>query len=126
MKALGLTVKLEAAPKGKRLIVCGGREYKDRARLFQVLDLLAPSEIAQGEGLGADRLAKEWAEERGIPCARFRALWEVEGRPAGSLRNRRMFQSFEPDGVVAFPGGEGTADMERVTIDGGAWLVKIR
>jgi hypothetical protein len=37
-----------------------------------------------------------------------------------------MFVSFEPDGTVAFPGGTGTADMENVTIDGGAWLVRVR
>ena len=38
----------------------------------------------------------------------------------------RVLPGFEPDGTVAFPGGRGTADMENVTIDGGAWLVRIR
>ncbi len=122
----GLILKLENAPRGARLIVCGGREYADRIRVFEVLDLLAPREIAQGEALGVDSLAKAWATERGVPCARFPALWNVEGKSAGPKRNRRMFAGFEPDGTVAFPGGRGTADMENVTIDGGAWLVRIR
>jgi hypothetical protein len=122
----GLILKLEDAPRGARLIVCGGREYADRGRLFEVLDLLAPSEIAQGEALGADSLAKTWALQRGVPCARFPALWNIEGKSAGPKRNRRMFAGFEPDGTVSFPGGRGTADMENVTIDGGAWLVRIR
>jgi hypothetical protein len=122
----GRILKLEDAPKGARLIVCGGREYADRVVIYTVLDLLAPREIAQGEANGADSLAKAWAAERGVPCARFPALWNIEGKSAGPKRNRRMFAGFEPDGTVSFPGGRGTADMENVTIDGGAWLVRIR
>lgn len=145
--APGLILKLEDAPKGARLIVCGGRMYGhpynsypnaiaededeqrvklEQARLFEVLDFLRPKEIAQGEANGADSLAKTWALQRGVPCARFPALWNIEGKSAGPKRNRRMFNGFEPDGTVAFPGGRGTADMENVTIDGGAWLVRIR
>jgi hypothetical protein len=122
----GLILKLEDAPRGARLIVCGGREYADRECVFKTLDLLAPREIAQGEANGADSLAKAWAAERGVPCARFPALWNIEGKSAGPKRNRRMFTGFEPDGTVSFPGDRGTADMENVTIDGGAWLVRIR
>jgi hypothetical protein len=122
----GRILKLEDAPRSARLIVCGGRDYADRERVFEVLDLLAPVEIAQGEANGADSLAKAWAAKRGVPCARFPALWNVDRKSAGAKRNRRMFAGFEPDGTVAFPGGRGTADMENVTIDGGAWLVRIR
>ncbi len=138
----GRIIRLEDAPKGARLIVCGGRNYghaldvfnardrenahRERTRLFEVLDQLAPREIAQGEAKGADELARKWAEARNVPCARFPALWPVEGKSAGPRRNRRMFAGFEPDGTVAFPGGVGTADMENVTLDGGAWLVRIR
>ena len=123
---LGRIIPLEDAPKGARLIVCGGREYADRVVIYATLDVLAPSEIAQGEANGADSVAKEWAAKRGVPCARFPALWNIEGKSAGPRRNRRMFSGFEPDGTVSFPGGRGTADMENVTIDGGAWLVRIR
>jgi len=123
----GRILKLEDAPKGARLIVCGGREYADRARVFAVLDVLAPREIAQGEADGADSFAKAWAAKNGVPCARFPALWRIDGQyTAGPKRNRRMFANFEPDGTVSFPGGTGTTDMENVTIDGGAWLVRIR
>jgi hypothetical protein len=122
----GRILKLEDAPKGARLIVCGGREYADRVVIYTVLDLLAPREIAQGEANGADSIAKEWAAKRGVPCARFPALWNIEGKSAEPKRNRRMFNGFEPDGTVSFPGGRETVDMENVTIDGGAWLVRIR
>lgn len=144
---IGKIVKLEDAPKGKRLIVCGGRHYgrmldayeseaarkkdekrvaAERAQLFKVLDALQPTEIAEGEARGADTLAREWAESRGVPCSRFPAFWTTEKGAAGPNRNRRMFAGFEPDGTVAFPGGTGTADMENVTLDGGKWLVRVR
>jgi len=118
-------LSLSAAPRRARIIVCGGRDYADRVRLFAVLDALDPVEIAQGDARGADALARDWAADRGVPCARYRALWEMEGKAAGVLRNRRMFDSFAPGGVVSFPGGRGTADMERVALEGRVWLLRI-
>jgi hypothetical protein len=118
-------LSLSAAPRRARIIVCGGRDYADRVRLFAVLDVIDPVEIAQGDARGADALAREWAAERGVPCARYRALWETEGKAAGVLRNRRMFDGFAPGGVVSFPGGRGTADMERVALGGGVWLFRV-
>ena len=143
----GRIVKLEDAPQGDRLIVCGGRTYgkmlnnysseaekaKDAKRVaaerkvfFQVMDHLRPMEIAQGDAPGADALAREWAFDRKVPCARYRALWEEEGCAAGPKRNRRMFTNFGPGGTVAFPGGRGTTDMEDVSLDGGVYLVRIK
>lgn len=144
----GRILKLEDAPTGDdRLIVCGGRNYgkmadfypsvahkledekrvaAERKVFFQVMDHLCPKEIAQGDAAGADALAREWARERKVPCARYKALWNEEGRAAGPKRNRRMFDGFDPNGTVAFPGGRGTSDMENVTIDGGAYVVRIK
>lgn len=142
----GRILKFHDAPVGDRLIVCGGRHYgrmldeypdsisrkKDEARVrrqrcifFEVLDILKPKEIAQGDAKGADELAREWAKERGVACQRYAALWQSEGRAAGPIRNRRMFTGFAPNGTVAFPGGRGTADMENVTLDGGAYLIRV-
>lgn len=142
----GRILKLEEAPRGDRLIVCGGRTYgvmltsypsvetrrqdairveAERRVFFQTMNFLRPREIAQGDANGADALAREWAAERSVPCARFRALWETEGRAAGPLRNRRMHASFGPDGTISFPGGAGTRDMENVTLDSGAYLIRI-
>lgn len=126
MSLPGLILKPEDAPRDARIIVCGGRDYTDRERVFAVLDELRPLEIAHGGAKGADALALEWARARNVPYKTYLALWATEGRQAGPIRNRRMFSSFEPDGTVAFPGGRGTTDMENVTIDGGAWLVRIR
>jgi hypothetical protein len=39
------------------------------------------------------------------------AEWKKHGKRAGPLRNMRMLEEWKPDGVAAFPGGSGTADM---------------
>lgn len=103
-----------------RLLVCGGRDYRDQVRVFAALDRLLQQRkievVIHGGATGADSLAGEWAEARGIPCMVFevtREQWRELGRIAGPLRNSRMLREAEPDGVVAFPGGRGTADMIR-------------
>ncbi len=98
-----------------RIIVCGGRDYADRARVFEVLDHIlltrGISEIIQGEAPGADRWAREWALNRDVKLTRCRAEWEKYGKRAGPIRNRQMLE-LKPDGVVAFDtGGPGTRDM---------------
>jgi hypothetical protein len=99
-----------------RIIVCGGRDYADRAFVFQVLDkihtLRGICEIIQGEcPTGADRFAREWAINMGQEPTRCRAEWEKYGKRAGPIRNRQMLE-LKPDGVVAFDtGGPGTRDM---------------
>jgi len=104
-----------------RLIVCGGRDYKDRRTLFDVLDRLHAEVtiefVIQGTARGADRLAQEWARERGVACSpndgpgSYVPDWKSYGRAAGPIRNRRMIIEGEPDGVIAFPGETGTANM---------------
>ncbi len=57
------------------LLVCGGRDYADRARVWQVLDRTARrveiTAVRHGAATGADSLAGEWAVARGYtpdPC----------------------------------------------------------
>jgi hypothetical protein len=99
-----------------RLIVCGGRNYADREHVFAVLDDIHAKRtialIIEGDAAGADRLAREWAQERGVPFQTEKPDWIQLGRRGGPARNERML-SLDPDGVVAFPGGRGTADMIR-------------
>lgn len=102
-------------PPGFRLLVCGGRDYADRERVFSVLDRVNAKRplgvVIHGAARGADTLAGEWAEEREVEVWRFPAKWGEEGRAAGHLRNQRMLDVAQPQGVVAFPGGAGTEDM---------------
>jgi len=100
-----------------RVLVCGGREYKDAATLFNYLDELRQQTgdvfIIQGGAKGADLLAKSWANSRGQPMAEVPANWYKFGKPAGHMRNAWMLL-LEPDLVVAFPGGTGTAGMVKM------------
>lgn len=101
-----------------RILVCGGRDYKHRDRLYRVLDNLAEAHpafvlIHGGCRTGADYLADEWAAVSLHPRLIFNANWKAHGRAAGPIRNQRMIDEGAPNMVVAAPGGKGTADMVR-------------
>ena len=101
-----------------RVLVCGGRDYADRKRVFDYLDRLwreaAPLdalEVIQGGATGADALAREWCCSREVPYVNVPANWKLLGKAAGPIRNQRMIDEYGPSLVLAFPGGRGTADM---------------
>lgn len=98
-----------------KVLVCGGRDYSDRERVFEVLDQLDASChigcVIQGGARGADALGDAWAEERQRASATFKAPWNALGKRAGPVRNGWMLEYGQPDLVVAFPGGSGTANM---------------
>ena len=100
-----------------RLLVCGGRDYTDRDMVNGVLDTFTKAVridvLIHGNARGADRLAADWAKARGIPTLSFPANWKLYNHQAGPIRNKQMLEEGRPDWVVAFPGGNGTADMVR-------------
>lgn len=98
-----------------RIIVCGGRDYVDRARVWEVLDgLLAEFGqfvlVIHGRAIGADALVERWALVRRVRWIAYPADWVTHGKAAGPIRNRQMLDA-GAGLVVAFPGGCGTADM---------------
>ena len=69
-----------------------------------------PSHKRDGStGFSADMLAIEWAIRNGIKFIGVPADWS-KGKAAGPIRNQSML-TLGPSGVIAFPGGVGTADM---------------
>lgn len=101
-----------------RVLVCGGREFADKGRLFTVLDYYRQESggfmvVIHGAARGADLLAAEWAGYRGVPVEPYPADWDGLGKSAGHVRNAQMLRAGKPTVVVAFPGGRGTADMMR-------------
>jgi hypothetical protein len=100
-----------------RVLVCGGRDYADRDRLFATLDRIhaerAITLVIHGGARGADRLSGEWATARLCECISYPAQWEIYGPRAGPMRNQQMLDEGRPDLVVVFPGGRGTANMLR-------------
>lgn len=98
-----------------RLLVCGGRDYRDRDRVYAALDKVRAKypdiQLLHGGADGADSLAEDWADVSGVGQTVFLAQWDLYGKRAGPMRNQRMLEEGRPDAVVAFPGGSGTADM---------------
>ena len=117
-----------------KVLVFGGRKYRDRHRLFAELDAMHAvrpiTKIIQGEAPGADKFAKQWAQSRGVPTDDFAADWNdmqaeivvprqrADGSwynaAAGAIRNRRMMAEGKPDLALEFPGGRGTYNMRGI------------
>lgn len=117
-----------------RVLVCGGRDYSDREHIHSTLsaiDAETPiSLLIHGAATGADSAGAAWAEAHGKPPKPFPAQWRDLSHPdavirtrrdgvkydakAGHRRNALMLSEGQPDLVVAFPGGSGTADMVRI------------
>lgn len=99
-----------------RVLVTGGRNFSDRTLLINTLDSLhanhAFTVLMHGDANGADRLSGEWAASKGIRIEAHPADWKKHGRAAGPIRNSQMLDE-QPELVIAFPGGKGTADMIR-------------
>ena len=102
---------------GRRIIVCGGRGYRNRDSVYWQLDRIHTARgiavVIHGAARGADSLAAEWAQDRCVLAEPYPADWASDGKAAGPIRNQRMLDQAAPDAVVAFPGGRGTDDMVR-------------
>lgn len=98
-----------------RLVVTGGRNFTSYHKVEKALNQLpfTPTVLIQGGARGADSIAKQWAESKGIHVVTIDALWDYHGKSAGDKRNQAMIDIMRPDYCVAFPGGYGTADMVR-------------
>ena len=94
--------------------VCGGRGFADRDFMADMLEqeVLGDDVIVTGDATGADRLADEWARRNGNHVVRIPALWDQFGRSAGARRSA-VIASMPLRLLIAFPGGNGTADMVR-------------
>jgi hypothetical protein len=105
-----------------KVLVCGGRSFERYKLLNDTLQAIHAerpiTSIIQGGARGADTLAREWAEGRGIPHKTYMANWALYGPKAGLIRNVEMLAHSDPDLVVAFPGGDGTSHMVKIATRG--------
>jgi hypothetical protein len=114
-----------------RVLVCGSRDWIDRAVIVAVLEGLRVQAVDQFEVLtviegcatGADRVAHEWWDTHSDEPAEWvehehhPADWRWHGKSAGPIRNGQMLEA-KPDVVWAFvtkplEESRGTADMVR-------------
>lgn len=111
-----------------RVLICGGRDYNDWEEFRDTLEEIAwdrfprsePDElgnflysvtIIHGGAKGADSLADQWAVVNWSKLKVFPANWKKHKKAAGPIRNQLMLDEGQPELVIAFPGGNGTADM---------------
>jgi len=113
-----------------KVLVCGGRDYHDHARVSDTLDSInhrkTITTVIEGGARGADSLAHHWALLRGRFIHTFWAEWGVYGRKAGNVRNTKMMDRGKPDLVVAFPGGNGTQNMVTIAAIAGVRVIDLR
>ncbi|TWI53735.1 uncharacterized protein DUF2493 [Pseudomonas duriflava] len=97
-----------------RLIVCGGRHFNDQEFVFAALNAVMTRKgiemIIHGGSTPVDRWAEAWAHEHGIKAIAVPAKLHLFGPRAFPLRVTSMLR-LHPDGVVAFPGSEGTESL---------------
>jgi YspA, cpYpsA-related SLOG family len=92
---------------GKRILVCGGREFTDYQLVCQTLDGLFPASppsdtvIVHGDALGADRLADQWGARQGTEGRALPGRLGEARTCRGPIRNKQMLEEGKPDLVVA-------------------------
>lgn len=99
-----------------RILVCGGRNFTDeqfvREQLTSVRHYFEPIFLGiEGGARCVDTFAKRWFQSQGVPHVTLEANWDFYGDSAGNIRNQWMRTFLNPDLVIAFPGGAGTAHM---------------
>lgn len=93
------------------VLVCGGRDFRDRDRLYMILDGTEIDCVVHGGADGADCMAGEWAISRSRPEIIVPAQWSNFNKNAGPTRNSWMLRFTKVNHVIAFPGGRGTLNM---------------
>lgn len=114
-----------------RVLVCGGREFKDEEFLRENLNRLHEkykfTHLVHGAARGADTMADTWArQQENVTCEPDPISpleWKHYRSGAGPRRNQRMLDT-KPDLVVAFGGETGTADMVRRSRAAGVHVIE--
>ena len=138
-----------------RILVCGGRgygqinvnytvgqiaKYKEQLEEFiQALrefsfgvcylrDNFFPNDeevtFVTGMAYGADQLPLYWEYLPNVTVEKYPPKWDEHGKAAGPIRNQQMLDT-GVDLVIAFPGGNGTADMVRRAKKAGIEVLQI-
>jgi hypothetical protein len=94
--------------KAQMFLVTGSRDWRDKTKLVDALDLALAfnpnMRLIHGGAAGADRLAHDWAKERGVPVQSFAPDYSRPSPQRYHERNDRMLAL--ADQVVAFWDGE--------------------
>lgn len=99
-----------------RVLVCGDRHWNDYKIIRrELLNFPKGTVVIHGNAKGADSIAGAITLELGLKEEKYDAEWDIYGKAAGPIRNRRMLHEGEPDVVLAFhkdiESSKGTKDM---------------
>lgn len=111
----------------RRVLVFGGRDFHDSAKMEAVLrkELKRGDTVVHGGARGADALAGDVAGRvLGYKVEVHQADWHRYGKSAGPIRNQRMLDS-GIDYAIGFPGGKGTDDMAGRLVKAGVRLLRV-
>lgn len=93
-------------PDTLRVLVCGSRTFRDgdvvKALLWGLVHDNTDVTVIHGCAKGADSLAGFYAQWFGLQVEEYPALWALNGKRAGFIRNRQMLDEGKPDVVYAF------------------------
>lgn len=96
-----------------KVIIAGGRDITDYELVLSAVSesQFDITEIVSGMASGVDALAVKYSKENNLPLNEFWAEWNLYGKSAGPIRNRRMAES--ADGLIAIWDGKsrGTKNM---------------
>ena len=84
-----------------KILVTGDRKWSDPEAVERHLKQFGATSVIEGEAPGADTHARIAAQKNGWELFSFPADWNLHGRAAGPIRNRRMLAE-KPDLVLAF------------------------
>jgi len=85
-----------------KCIICGTRDINDYSVIIEAIkeSNFKITEIVSGNAHGVDRMAERYAKENNIPLHIFSAEWNIYGKYAGPIRNKKMIDFILPDGYV--------------------------
>lgn len=81
-----------------RVLVTGSRTWTDEVAVIAALEAaveeFGPITVVHGGcPTGADSMAHRWAKEHDVAVEVHLAQWELQGRAAGPIRNKKMVDS---------------------------------
>ena len=103
------------SPAVEAVLVAGGGVISNRYAVCAALDVLHSLDpirrVIHGRGQMAERIAGDWAFEKGVQRQEYPADWEQHGEQAAAIRNTSMLQLEAVRLVLAFPGNEDMLDV---------------
>lgn len=105
-----------------KIIIAGSRDFDNYDLLEETMSNFLKEntnnvEIVSGTARGADRLGEKFAENHGYQVKRFPANWNLYGKSAGPIRNRKMAEYASEGHGILFVFWDGASKGTKNMID---------